>query len=272
MRIPGKTGYLHGFTPREQARLVKQARFLARWVYDGVDLSRCRRLLEVGCGVGAQTQILLSKYPKLHVTGVDRAPEQLRAAAARLKGFSRAGRVALVEADATRMPVPARAFDGAFVCWFLEHVPHPALVLAEIRRKLERGAPIVCTEVNNATLFLDPYSPATLKYWFEFNDYQWTIQGHPFVGAQLGNLLHEAGYRKIETVVQPLHFDSRTPRERRAFIAYWTELLLSAAPGLLASRRVSPRLVRAMKLELSRLARTKGSVFYYSFMRATAEA
>ena len=65
-----------------------------------------------------------------------------------------------------------------------------------------------------------------------FNDYQLELGGDPFVGAKLGNLLQAVGYRDIATEVRPIHLDNRAPGERAEFLAYWTELLLSGAPGL----------------------------------------
>ena len=82
---PPVKGYLHGFTQKEQQRLYHQARFMEHRVHEGLPLQRAKRLLEVGCGVGAQTEILLRRFPELHVTGVDmskanlsRAKEHLR--------------------------------------------------------------------------------------------------------------------------------------------------------------------------------------------------
>ena len=48
-------GYLPGFTHEEQDRLYRQARVVEDRVHDRLPFRRCRRLLEVGCGVGAQT-------------------------------------------------------------------------------------------------------------------------------------------------------------------------------------------------------------------------
>src|SRR6185436_12497178 len=107
---------------------------------------------------------------------------------------------------------------SAFLCWILEHVADPSLVLAEVRRVLRSGSPIVVTEVQNATFFLDPYSPNTLAYWTAFNDHQLAIGGDPFVGAKLGNLLLRNGYRDIFTEVKTIHLDNRTPGERAEFL------------------------------------------------------
>src|SRR5690606_29057356 len=97
-------------------------------------------------------------------------------------------RVQLFYQDAQKLKLPEK-YDSAFLCWFLEHVPKPIEVLKRVRKQLEPGAKIYCTEVFNQSLFMEPYSPSYLKYWFEFNDYQWTLKGHPFIGARLGNLL-----------------------------------------------------------------------------------
>ena len=72
------TGYLHGFTAEEQSRLRRQARFLSYKVHDQLPFRRCRQLIEVGCGVGAQTEILLRHFPDLHVTGIDASDANLR--------------------------------------------------------------------------------------------------------------------------------------------------------------------------------------------------
>jgi RoxA-like, cytochrome c-like len=66
-----ETGYLHGYTASERERLHRQARFLEPAVHDRLPFRRRRRLIEVGAGVGAQTEILLRHFPELYVTGVE---------------------------------------------------------------------------------------------------------------------------------------------------------------------------------------------------------
>ena len=64
----------------------------------------------------------------------------------------------------------------------------------------------------------------------------------------------------------------RAPGERAEFLAYWTELLLSGAPALLAAGKVSQEVVLGMTGELDRVARDPNSVFFYSFIQARARA
>ncbi len=264
--------YLHGFTPEEQDRLYRQARYLAPEVHDRLPFRSCRRLLEVGCGVAAQTELLLRHFPDLHVTGVDSSAANLQVARARLEALSWAKDAwELHEVDAARLPFQKSSFDGAFLCWILEHVKDPARVLSEVRRVLRSGSPIVCTEVQNASFFVDPYSPNTLAYWMAFNDYQFEVlDGDPFVGAKLGNLLLALGYRDIQTEVKTFHLDNRRPGDRADFLAYWSELLQSGAPGLVEAGKVEARTVEAMKAELDEVARNPNAVFWYSFVQARA--
>ena len=270
---PSASGYLHGFTPVERDRLYRQARFLEDRVHQNLPFRRCRKLLEVGCGVGAQTEILLRRFPELHVTGVDSSPHNLASAQEFLAGQGWAeGRYEMRQGNARSLDLEANSFDGAFLCWILEHVGDPARVLSEVRRLLRPSSPIVVTEVQNATFFLDPYSPHTLTYWMAFNDHQLETGGDPFVGAKLGNLLQSAGYRDITTNVRTIHLDNRWAEERREFIAFWAELLLSGCEQLLSAGKVTSAVVEGMKVELETVSHDPNAVFFYSFVQARATA
>ena len=52
--------------------------------------------------------------------------------------------------------------------------------------------------------------------------------------------------------MKTFHLDNRAPGERAEFLAYWTELLLSGAPALLAAGKVSQDVVDGMTRELER--------------------
>ncbi|WP_413558171.1 methyltransferase domain-containing protein [Bdellovibrio sp. HCB209] len=270
--MAGDFPYLHGFSKDEQERLRKQARFGEFTVYQNINLSNVGNLLEVGCGVGAQSEIILRRFPNLHLTGIDLSTNQLASARqhlAEIPGLP--GRFNMKEMDATNMEFGANSFDGAFLCWILEHVPDPIRVLSEVRRVLRPGSPIYITEVMNATFFLDPYSPNMLKYWMAFNEYQLQQKGDPFVGAKLGNFLMQLGYHDIQTEVKTWFLDNRQPQARKDCVEYWTELLLSASDQLIKAGCVSKEVVEGMKKEMAAVANDPNAVFYYSFVQAHAK-
>ncbi|HEY5803737.1 MAG TPA: methyltransferase domain-containing protein [Lysobacter sp.] len=263
--------YLHGFSQTEQARLMKQARLAESTIFHDIDYTGARRLLEVGSGVGAQTEILLRRFPDLHATCVDLNEAQLGAARANLGSMPwLAGRYELHLADATNLPFEPRSFDAAFLCWVLEHVPSPARVLNEVRRVLAPGAPVYITEVMNSSFLLDPYSPNVWRYWMAFNDFQYESGGDPFVGAKLGNLLLAGGFRDVSTEVKTFYFDNREPARRKTMIAFWEELLLSAAEQMLAAERVTPDVVEGMRREMHLVQNDPNAVFFYAFVQARA--
>jgi len=265
-------GYLHGFTKDEQDRLYDQARFLEPMVYEKIDFSNAQRIVEVGCGVGAETEILLERFPNLEIHGIDAAKEQIERAKKRLDKYIKQGRVKLSLGDAAHLPYKDNEYDGAFVCFFLEHVGSPIEILKEVRRVLRPGGLIYCTEVLNATFFLHPYSPATSKFWFAFNDHQWNLGGDPFVGAKLGNYLMASGFQNIVTEVKSYHYDNRTPKLRAQMVEYWTKLLLSGTPGLLKAKRTTEAEVEAMTAELEKLKEDPDSVFFYCPVQASGQA
>jgi ubiquinone/menaquinone biosynthesis C-methylase UbiE len=270
-RQASSDGYVHGYSSIEQDRLKYQAQFTEQSIYGSLDLSGVGSLLEVGVGVGAQSEILLRRFPNLKITGIDQSEAQLGAAREYLASKSYAqGRYTLMQADATNMDFESSSFDGAFICWVLEHVPSPERVLSEVRRVLKRGAKVYITEVMNHSFFLEPYSPNVWKYWMAMNDYQHEQTGDPFVGAKLGNLLLAQGFQEIRTQVKTWHFDNREPQQRKRYIEFWTQILLSAKDQLLKAKYIDQETLENAQAELSQVARDPNAVFYFSFMQAEA--
>ncbi len=262
--------YLHGFSKKEQDRLYFQSQFLKDQVYRYVDFHSCKHIIEIGCGVGAQTEILLEKFPHAEITAVDASEKQLARAKERFKKHPQRGQVKFVQGNAKDLDFGDLTFDAAFICWLLEHVPEPGKVVKEAYRVLRVGGKIFCNEVLNNTFFVDPYSPAIQKVLFEFNDYQWTIAGDPFVGAKLGVFLDDAKFKNIAVLPAFAHFDRREKDKRDDFLELQKGIFMSAVPGLLEEKRITPALVKNLKKEFDILKRSKGSIIYYSWLQGFA--
>lgn len=264
-------GYIHRVTPEEQERLIHQAEYLVPWVHPGIDYAGCRHVLEVGCGVGAQLRILARRFPGTRFTGVDISPEQIATARVLLKEEIASGQVTVAEGSAYALPFAAESFDGAFFCWFFEHLADPLAALRESLRVLSKGAVIHATEVFNAGVHVDPPREALSEYWSRFNDLQRDFGGHPDIGIRLGNLARDAGLTEISVNwVAPLIDRRMTPGERNEMARYFAAIFSSGSGELIARKRITQELVARMEEDFAEIARDPDSVMVYTGLQLRA--
>ncbi|EAZ81926.1 class I SAM-dependent methyltransferase [Algoriphagus machipongonensis] len=261
------TSYLHGYFPEEQERLVEQAGILGSLIYPRIDFEGCKHVLEIGSGVGAQTKVLISLFPDLKITCVDAESKQLEKAKANL--LEEADRLTFVHQDAQKLDLDEK-FDGAFLCWVLEHIPDPKSVLGSLKNQLLPGSVVWITEVFNSTFYFQPELPGLRNYYDNYNAYQRSLGGDPDVGAKLGGLLKENGFRDIELYPGGFHLSKHEPELLQKFTTYWIELMKSGAAAMLASEWILPEEVSAMEKDLIRIAADENAVFYYRFVQASA--
>jgi methylase of polypeptide subunit release factors len=72
--------YVHGYDSREGVRLQDQASTLVELLHGDTSYPAGCRVLEAGCGVGAQTIPLARGNPRARFTSVDVADRSLREA------------------------------------------------------------------------------------------------------------------------------------------------------------------------------------------------
>lgn len=107
------------------------------------DLHRGKRVLEYGCGGGADAMSYLRR--QCEVTYVDVVPDNVVAASARIKAaglHQKAHWIKLDESD--RIPIPSGLFDVANADGVIHHIAKPIPVLQEIRRLLKPGGLFYC--------------------------------------------------------------------------------------------------------------------------------
>jgi ubiquinone/menaquinone biosynthesis C-methylase UbiE len=261
--------YLHGFTPGEQQRLIEQSLFLEPWVYEGLELAKIGHLLEIGSGVGAQTAILLKKFPNLKITCIDHSEFQLQAAEKFLGGFPEfSGRYTLKHMKGEKLDFPDNSFDGIYFCWVLEHVTQPEDVVRESHRVLQSGGRIFASEVFNSTFYTFPEKLYIKQFWEQYNQYQKSAGGDPDMGAKLGNVFTNGGFKEIKTQTRPFFADHRDEKQKKEIISYWKRLLMSAADNLLQAGMADENTIEMVQLEMDSLAQSPEGVFYCSFVRA----
>ncbi len=116
--------YVHGYSEREAERLGDQARTLTSLLHSDTRYPAGSRVLEAGCGTGAQTVILAKNSPDAEITSVDISPDSIRRAEARVRAEGITN-VTFLAGDLFSLPFAPESFDHVFVCFVLEHLADP---------------------------------------------------------------------------------------------------------------------------------------------------
>jgi ubiquinone/menaquinone biosynthesis C-methylase UbiE len=103
---------------------------LTRRLLDELPLAQARRVLDLGCGVGALLPHLHTVAPRARIVGLDRTEAMV---ALGPRGFP------LVVGDAAELPFADGSFDAVVMAFMLFHLPRPSAGLAEAWRVLRPG-------------------------------------------------------------------------------------------------------------------------------------
>ena len=202
--------YVHGYTIRENVRLVDQATTLADILHSDTVYPAGCNVLEAGCGVGAQTVILARNSPSAKFTAVDFSEESLRTAEERVSshGFTN---VSFHQGDIFHLPYEDDSFDHLFLCFVLEHLPNPIEALLCLRRILKRGGTITVIEGDHGSAYFHPESSDARKTIQCLVDIQAGLGGNSLIGRQLYPLLKKSGYDSIRISPRMVYVDSSKP-------------------------------------------------------------
>ncbi|GAA5235147.1 methyltransferase domain-containing protein [Verticiella sediminum] len=120
-------------------------RYMGKWsqlagktFLDWLDPELGQRWLDVGCGNGAFTEMLIGRCHPASVRGVDPSEEQL--AYARMRPALRT--VQFRQGDAMVLPYPDSTFDVAVMPLVIFFVPDPAKGVAEMKRVVRPGGAV----------------------------------------------------------------------------------------------------------------------------------
>jgi ubiquinone/menaquinone biosynthesis C-methylase UbiE len=107
-------------------------------------------VLEVGCGRGVGTEILLEYFGAKEVVCFDLDVRMVKLAKKRLSHFG--NRVRIYQADASSIPESDNSFDAVFDFGIIHHVPNWQLAVREIARVLRPEGLFVFEEVTKQAL------------------------------------------------------------------------------------------------------------------------
>ncbi len=226
-------------------------RFMGRWsrvaaarFLDWLGIDRGKAWIEIGCGTGALTSVILSTRDPDRVQAYDLSPDFVRAARSQVAD----PRVRFGEADARTLPEMDSAFDVAVSGLALNFVPGPERALAEMKRVTVPGGTV--------GIYLWDYAEAMRMlrvFWDAAGDLDPDAsaldEGERFPvcrPAPLRELFESAGLQTVD--ITPID----VPMRFRNLDDYWEPFLggQGPAPGYVASLDEDRR--TALKMEIGR--------------------
>ena len=261
--------YIHGYAERENIRLQDQASTLAELLHADTAYPAGSRVLEAGCGVGAQTVTLAAQSPDAHITAIDVSAASVQAAreAVRAAGFNN---VTFQQADIFQLPFPPASFDHLFVCFVLEHLAQPVAALRALRTVLKPGGTLTVIEGDHGSAYFHPDSELARRAVQCQVALQARAGGNALIGRALYPLLVEAGFADVRVSPRMVYVDGSKPALIDGFTRKtFTTMIEGVRWGAIEAGLMSEAEFDQGIADLVRTAEADG-VFCYTFFKAVA--
>ncbi len=262
--------YVHGYYPRESERLQDQAGTLVDLLHSDTSYPAGSRVLEAGCGVGAQTVTLARNSPGARITSVDISADSLEEARARVDAAGLVD-VQFRQADIFALPFDTESFDHVFVCFVLEHLARPVEALIALKTLLKPGGTITVIEGDHGSAYFHPDSAAAREAIGCQVELQRRAGGNAMIGRQVYPLLVDAGFDSVRVSPRMVYVDSTRPDLVDGFTRKtFTAMVEGVRKSAIEAGIVAPEVFDAGIRALYRSAEADG-VFCYTFFKGVGE-
>lgn len=259
--------YVHGYTERETRRLQEQSLILEELLHNGTSYSPGSRVLEVGCGVGAQSLILLRRNPGIHLTSMDMSAESLHIAREQVEEAGYTG-VEFRHENIFDHALAPGSYDHVFVCFVLEHMEDAVKALVHMMKLLKSGGTITLIEGDHSSGRWKPETPASRAAWDGLVTSQQMLGHDPDIGKRLLPLMREAGIH--QPLVKPLeaYADQSAPHLLDGAINQIIAPMVYSAEKSVLKNKLLPAPVWKQGLkDLSAVATSPEGTFFYSWFK-----
>jgi SAM-dependent methyltransferase len=260
--------YVHGYSKRESDRLIDQAETLTALLHHDTRYPPGSRVLEAGCGTGAQTVILARNSPGASITSVDISEVSLGQAEQRVKkeGITN---VTFETGDIFNLRYDPETFDHIFVCFVLEHLAEPRRALEGLRPLLKEGGTITVIEGDHGSTFFYPDSRCARRAIGCLVDLQGKMGGNALIGRELYPLVSGAGFRDVRVTPRMVYVDASRPDLVEGFTKHTFTAMVEGIEHEVVSRGMMSR--EDWEQGIADLYRTcePDGVFCYTFFKAT---
>jgi Methylase involved in ubiquinone/menaquinone biosynthesis len=262
-----ENSYVHGYSAREAERLGDQAQTLSDLLHRDTRYPAQSRVLEAGCGTGAQTVILARNSPDAEITSIDISPESVRRAKERTKAEG-IKNVTFQAGDLFSLPFAPASFDHAFVCFVLEHLPDPGRALAGLAKLVKPGGTITVIEGDHGSAYFHPDSRAARRAIQCLVDLQNEAGGNALIGRELYPLMVSAGFSDVQVSPRMVYVDASRPALVEGFTKQTFTAMVAGVRGeALGKGMMAPAEWEQGIQDLYRTCEPDG-VFCYTFFKA----
>jgi SAM-dependent methyltransferase len=227
-------------------------------------------VLEVGCGVGAQTVTLARRSPEARFISIDVSADSIAEARRRT---DRAGvtNVEFRQVDIFDLPFTSEFFDHVFVCFVLEHLSRPAEALAILKRLLKVGGTITVIEGDHGSAYFHPDSSSAQAAIECLVEMQRRAGGNALIGRQLYPLMVEAGFDAVRVSPRMVYVDSSRPDLVDGFTRKtFTAMIEGVREPAITAGLIEPAAFAQGIQDLYRTSEADG-VFCYTFFKGVGE-
>ena len=262
--------YVHGYDPREHIRLQDQASTLVELLHSDTSYPAGSRVLEAGCGVGAQTVTLARNSPQALITSIDISEASLAEAKKKVAALGLTN-VQFQKADIFNLPFGPESFDHVFICFVLEHLSRPVEALRILKGLIKPGGTITVIEGDHGSAYFYPDSIAAHEAIHCQVELQRRAGGNANIGRELYPLLRQAGYSSIRVSPRMVYADANRPGMVEGFTRKtFTAMIEGVRESAIQAGIVEPHIFDQGIQDLYRTAEPDG-VFCYTFFKAFAE-
>lgn len=262
--------YVHGYNARENIRLQDQASTLVELLHSDTVYPEGCRVLEAGCGVGAQTITLAKNSPGASITSMDISRASIAEAREKVNKAGYAN-VTFKQADIFDLPFQAETFDHAFVCFVLEHLADPIRALQCLKEVLKPGGTVTVIEGDHGSAYFYPDSEAARIAIQCQVELQKRSGGNADIGRELYPLLTAAGFTAVRVSPRMVYVDTGKPE----FVEGFTKNTFTAMIQGVREQSIQAGLLDEKSFDegIQGLYRTTepDGVFCYTFFKAVAE-
>jgi ubiquinone/menaquinone biosynthesis C-methylase UbiE len=261
--------YVHGYHSREDERLHDQAATLVDLLHADTAYPRGSKVLEVGCGIGAQTVTLARRSPDAQFTSIDVSGESIGKARQAVE-LAALTNVTFRQADVFDLPFEPGSFDHVFVCFVLEHLSQPLEALAILKSRLKPGGTITVIEGDHGSAYFHPNSPAAQAAIDCLVRLQREAGGNALIGREIYPLLVASGFEEIHVSPRVVYVDASRPGLVDGFTTKTFNAMIEGIRGpAIAKGLIDAATFDAGVRDLQRTTAPDG-VFNYTFFKGVA--